>query len=186
MLRVTCVLVRKHVRVGVQLRHLDKVAEPAVDLAIGHSFGRWERDALVVDVTNFSDKAWLDRAGNFHSDALHLVERFTPITPDGIHYELTIEDPEVVYVFMEDLYAPLSSSGTLVDIFRSEPPPVSQRANIGHCHRFHVLMMPPRSPSAACNQAARASDRVPEGAPLTFVLVRTVTESGANDARNEP
>ena len=54
-----------------------------------------EGDTLVVDVTNFNDKTWFDRAGNFHSEALHLVERFTPITPDVIRYDVTIEDPKV-------------------------------------------------------------------------------------------
>jgi hypothetical protein len=62
---------------------------------MGHSVGRWEGDTLVVDVTGFNDRGWLDRAGNFHSDALHLVERFTPITPDAINYEVTIEDSKV-------------------------------------------------------------------------------------------
>jgi hypothetical protein len=62
---------------------------------MGHSVGRWEGDTLVVDVTDFNGKNWFDRAGNFHSEALHLVERFTPISPDAIHYEVTIEDPNV-------------------------------------------------------------------------------------------
>ena len=75
--------------------HLDEVEEPPSDTWMGHSVGRWDGDALVVDVTNFNDKAWFDRAGNFHSDALHLVERFTLITPDAIHYEVTIDDPNV-------------------------------------------------------------------------------------------
>jgi len=75
--------------------HLDKVEGPPDDTWMGHSVGRWEGDTLVVDVTNFNDKAWFDRAGNFHSDALHLVERFTPITPDAIRYDVTIEDPKV-------------------------------------------------------------------------------------------
>src|SRR5215467_12205687 len=75
--------------------HLDKVDPPPDDTYMGHSVGRWEGDTLVVDVTNFNGKNWFDRAGNFHSDALHLVERFTPITPDVIHYEVTIEDPKV-------------------------------------------------------------------------------------------
>ena len=75
--------------------HLDKVEEPPDDTWMGHSVGRWEGDTLVVDVTNFNDKTWFDRAGNFHSDALHLVERFTPITPDALRYEVTIEDPKV-------------------------------------------------------------------------------------------
>jgi hypothetical protein len=75
--------------------HLDKVDPPPDDTYMGHSAGRWEGDTLVVDVTNFNGKNWFDRAGNFHSDALHLVERFTPITPDSIRYEVTIEDPKV-------------------------------------------------------------------------------------------
>ena len=75
--------------------HLDKVEPPPSDTWMGHSVGRWEGDTLVVDVTSFNDKAWFDRAGNFHSDALHLVERFTLATPDVINYEVTIEDPKV-------------------------------------------------------------------------------------------
>jgi hypothetical protein len=62
---------------------------------MGHSVGRWEGDTLVVDVTNFNDRSWFDRAGNFHSDALRLVERFTLMSPDIIWYEVTIEDPKV-------------------------------------------------------------------------------------------
>ena len=75
--------------------HLDKVEGPPDDTYMGHSVGRWEGDTLVVEVTNFNGKNWFDRAGNFHSDALNLVERFTPITPDAIRYEVTIEDPKV-------------------------------------------------------------------------------------------
>ena len=62
---------------------------------MGHSVGRWDGDTLVVDVTNFNDRTWFDRAGDFHSDALHLVERFTLMSPDIIWYEVTIEDPKV-------------------------------------------------------------------------------------------
>ena len=75
--------------------HLDKVDEPPAEGWMGHSIGHWEGDTLVVDVTNFNDKTWFDRAGNFHSDALHVVERFTLLTPDVIRYEVTIEDPNV-------------------------------------------------------------------------------------------
>jgi hypothetical protein len=75
--------------------HLDEVDPPPSDAWMGHSVGRWDGETLVVDVTNFNDKAWFDRAGNFHSDALHLVERFTLTTPDVIQYEVTIEDPKV-------------------------------------------------------------------------------------------
>ena len=75
--------------------HLDEVEPPPADTWMGHSVGRWEGNTLVVDVANFNDKTWFDRAGNFHSDALHLVERFTLATPDVIQYEVTIEDPKV-------------------------------------------------------------------------------------------
>ena len=75
--------------------HLDKVEGPPDDLWMGHSVGHWEGDTLVVNLTNFNDKTWFDRAGNFHSDQLHVVERFTPISPDAIQYEATIEDPQV-------------------------------------------------------------------------------------------
>ena len=75
--------------------HLDQVAGPPDDTWMGHSVGRWDGDTLVVDVTHFNDKTWFDRAGNFHSDALHVVERFTPITADALRYEATIEDPKV-------------------------------------------------------------------------------------------
>jgi hypothetical protein len=75
--------------------HLDQVDPPPADTWMGHSVGRWEGNTLVVDVTNFNDKTWFDRAGNFHSDALHVVERFTLATPDVIQYEVTVEDPKV-------------------------------------------------------------------------------------------
>ena len=59
---------------------------------MGDSRGRWEGDTLVVDVVHFTDQTWFDRAGNFHSDALHLIERYTPAGADHINYEVTIED----------------------------------------------------------------------------------------------
>jgi len=62
---------------------------------MGDSRGRWEGDTLVVDVVHFTDETWFDRAGNFHSDALHLVERFTPTGTDHINYEVTVEDRNV-------------------------------------------------------------------------------------------
>jgi hypothetical protein len=73
--------------------HLDQVTGPPDFTYMGHSVGRWEEDTLVVDVTEFNGRSWFDRAGNFHSDQLHLVERFTPISADALHYEVTIEDP---------------------------------------------------------------------------------------------
>ena len=66
-----------------------------VDAWMGQSFGHWEGETLVIDVTGFNDQSWFDRAGNFHSDALHVVERYTRTSPDVISYEATIEDPKV-------------------------------------------------------------------------------------------
>jgi hypothetical protein len=65
------------------------------DSWMGWSRGRWEGDTLVVDVTGFNDLTWFDRAGDFHSDALHVVERYTPASPYHLMYEATIEDPKV-------------------------------------------------------------------------------------------
>ena len=61
----------------------------------GDSRGRWEGNTLVVDVIHFNDVTWFDHAGNFHSDALHVVERYTPTSPYHLLYEVTIEDPKV-------------------------------------------------------------------------------------------
>jgi len=66
-----------------------------IDWWMGDSRGRWEGDTLVVDLIHFIDQTWFDRASNFHSDALHEVERYTLVDADHINYEVTIEDPKV-------------------------------------------------------------------------------------------
>lgn len=65
-----------------------------IDLWMGDSVGHWEGDTLVVDVTNLGDKTWLDSARHTHSDALHVVERYTRTGPDTLRYEATLEDPK--------------------------------------------------------------------------------------------
>lgn len=72
-----------------------KHPEGHIDFWMGDSRGHWEGNTLVVDVIHFNSDTWFDHAGNFHSDALHLVERFTPAGPDHITYEVTVEDPKV-------------------------------------------------------------------------------------------
>ena len=62
---------------------------------MGDSVGHWEGDTLVVDAKSFNNKTWFDRAGNYHSDALHVIERYTPIDATHLQYEATIEDPKV-------------------------------------------------------------------------------------------
>ena len=65
------------------------------DSWMGQSVGHWEGDTLAIDVTGLDEHTWFDRAGDFHSDALHVVERYTPLGPDTLSYEATIEDPKV-------------------------------------------------------------------------------------------
>ena len=69
--------------------------EAPADSWMGWSNGKWDGESLVVDTRGFNDLSWFDRAGNFHSDALHVVERFTPRSADTLMYEATIEDPNV-------------------------------------------------------------------------------------------
>ena len=82
---------------AVRTLHMDKENPESapIDSWMGRSHGHWEGETLVVDVAGFNGQAWFDRAGNFHSDALHVVERYTPISPNALMYEATIEDPNV-------------------------------------------------------------------------------------------
>ena len=61
---------------------------------MGWNIGSWDGDTLVIDVTDQMEETWFDRAGNFHSDALHVVERISPIDANTLKYEATIEDPK--------------------------------------------------------------------------------------------
>ena len=100
-------------------QHLPEGSGPApVDSWMGQSVGRWEGDTLVVDVTGFNDQTWFDRAGNFHSDALHVVERYTRTSPDVITYEATIEDPKMFtrpWKISMPLYRRLEKNAQLMD-----------------------------------------------------------------------
>jgi len=62
---------------------------------MGDSVGHWEGDTLVVDVIGFNDRTWLAGTGTFHSEALHVTERYTRVDKDRIDYEVTMEDPNV-------------------------------------------------------------------------------------------
>jgi len=80
---------------AVRIINMGKPREAPVDSWMGWSNGHWEGDTLVVDVTSFNDQTWFDRAGNFHSEALHVVERYTPVSANILQYEATIEDPKI-------------------------------------------------------------------------------------------
>ncbi|MBM3770491.1 MAG: hypothetical protein FJW27_04220 [Acidimicrobiia bacterium] len=75
--------------------HFKDPGPAPIDSWMGQSVGRWEGNALVVDVTGLNDQTWFDRAGNFHSDQLKVTERFTKIDKDHLQYEATITDPLV-------------------------------------------------------------------------------------------
>jgi hypothetical protein len=60
---------------------------------LGHAVGRWEGDTLVVDVVGFNDRTWLDAAGHPHTEQLHVIERYTRLDTNTLHYQVTIEDP---------------------------------------------------------------------------------------------
>jgi hypothetical protein len=68
---------------------------PSIHLYTGDSRGRWDGNTLVIDVTNQRDRQWLDAVGNFFSEGVHVVERFTMTDPDVIHYEATVTDSNV-------------------------------------------------------------------------------------------
>ena len=70
-------------------------AAAPVDSWMGWSNGHWEGDTLVVDVTGLNGKSWLDRAGNFTSDKVHVTERYVLTDATHLQYEATIEDPTV-------------------------------------------------------------------------------------------
>ena len=69
--------------------------EGPIDWWQGDARARWDGDTLVVDIVHFNDQTWFDRAGNFHSEAMHLVERYTMLDGNHINYEVTVEDPKV-------------------------------------------------------------------------------------------
>jgi hypothetical protein len=72
--------------------HMDKPSEPPVDSWMGWSNGKWDGNTLVIEVSGNNDQTWFDRAGNHHSDALKVTERYTLAGENHINYEATIED----------------------------------------------------------------------------------------------
>lgn len=69
--------------------------DDVVPTYMGDSVGRWQGDTLVVDVIGFNDRTWLTGTGTFHSEALHVTERYTRVDKDQINYDVTMDDPKV-------------------------------------------------------------------------------------------
>jgi hypothetical protein len=119
--------------------HLDEVQPYPADAYMGHSVAHWEGDTLVVDVTRFTAQTWLDRAGDFHSDALHVVERYTPITRDAFQYEATLEDPNVFtrpWKIRLPIYRRLEPNAQLME-FRC--PEMAEETVLGHLRKEQLV-----------------------------------------------
>ena len=104
------------------LRHIYMNGNPhpegPINWWMGDSRGSWDGETLVVDVVHFTDQTWFDRVGNFHSEALHVVERYTPTGPDHLLYEVTIEDPAVFtrpWTMSMTLYRRMESTPELLE-----------------------------------------------------------------------
>ncbi|HEV3331049.1 MAG TPA: hypothetical protein VG096_08725 [Bryobacteraceae bacterium] len=98
--------------------HLTKMEPYPNVLFMGYSEGHWEGDTLVVNVSDFTDATWFDRSGNFHSDALKVTERYSLAGKDVIHYEATIDDPQVFtrpWKISMPLYRRLEPNAALTD-----------------------------------------------------------------------
>ncbi len=97
---------------------MNTTTESPVDTWMGWSRGRWEGDTLVVDVTAFNGESWFDRAGNYQTSSLHVVERYTPVGRDVLQYEATIEDPQLYtrpWKMSMPLYRRLEPNAQLVE-----------------------------------------------------------------------
>jgi len=119
--------------------HLDEVNPYPAEAYMGHSVARWEGDTLVVDVSSFTAQTWFDRAGNFHSDALHVVERYTPISRDAFRYEATIEDPKVFtrpWKISMPIYRRLEANVQLME-FRCQE--MAEETALGHLRRQQLV-----------------------------------------------
>lgn len=75
--------------------HMVKPVKAELDTWMGTNNGHWEGDTLVIDVTGFNGRTWLDRDGDYTTGNLHVVERFTPMDANTINYEATVEDPTI-------------------------------------------------------------------------------------------
>jgi hypothetical protein len=78
-----------------RLVNMGEPIEPPVDTWMGQSNGKWDGNTLVVETTGFNGSTWLDRAGNHHTNALKVTERFTVVDKDHLQYSATLEDPNV-------------------------------------------------------------------------------------------
>ena len=74
--------------------HMSNHTEAPVDSWMGWSNGKWDGDTLVIEVNGFNDQTWFDRAGNHHTEALKVTERYSLAGDNHLNYEARIEDPK--------------------------------------------------------------------------------------------
>ena len=74
---------------------MNTTAQSPAPAWMGWSVGRWDGESLVIEVTDHMEETWFDRAGNYHSDALKVTERYTALDANALQYQATIEDPKV-------------------------------------------------------------------------------------------
>jgi hypothetical protein len=79
---------------SVRVVNMGTPTKAPADSWMGWSNGKWDGESLVIDVTSQVEDSWFDRSGDYHSDALHVTERYTPRSADTLMYEATIEDPK--------------------------------------------------------------------------------------------
>jgi len=102
---------------------VDGQDEAPLDSWMGWSNGRWEGDTFVVEVTGLNGLTWLDRAGNYASENARVIERYTPLGPNHLQYEATIEDPTVFsrpWTIRMPLYRIIDENFRLLE-FKCEP-----------------------------------------------------------------
>jgi len=108
---------------GVRRIFVDGEQEAPLDSWLGWSNARWENGTLIVEVTGFNGQTWLDRAGNFASENATVTERYTPLGPNHLQYEATIEDPTVYtrpWTISMPLYRIVDENFRLLE-FKCEP-----------------------------------------------------------------
>jgi hypothetical protein len=97
--------------------------EAPLDSWMGWSNAHWDGDTFVVDVSGLNGLTWLDRAGNYASAGARITERYTPLSPNHLQYEATIEDPAVYtqpWTIRMPLYRIVDENVRLLE-FKCEP-----------------------------------------------------------------
>ncbi len=114
---------------------VDGEDEAPLDSWMGWSNGRWDGDTFVIEVTGMNGLTWLDRAGNYASGNARVVERYTPLGPNHMQYEATIEDDTVYsrpWTISMPLYRIVDDDFRMME-FKCEP--FVEEKNYGHLRK---------------------------------------------------